>query len=129
MRVCLHNADENTARFFSDEIGKHAVIVPGISDHYDAKGFGIFPSTWNRIHSQQVVARNVSSGGALLVGLEMELQSGDLVLLQYGAQRARYRIVWTRDSEGPRRILAAVQRLEEDYCPWQDLLTPPVRPG
>ncbi|MBI4533543.1 MAG: zinc ribbon domain-containing protein, partial [Candidatus Melainabacteria bacterium] len=30
---------------------------PGISDHYDAKGFGIFPSTWNRIHSQQVVAR------------------------------------------------------------------------
>jgi|GraSoiStandDraft_43_1057313.scaffolds.fasta_scaffold03909_3 hypothetical protein len=80
-------------------------------------------------YSQQVVARNVSSGGALLVGLEMELQSGDLVLLQYGAQRARYRIVWTRDSEGPRRILAAVQRLEEDYCPWQDLLTPPVRPG
>ncbi len=57
LRVCLHNADESTARFFSDEIGKHAVIVPGISDHYEAKGFGIFPSTWNRIHSQQVVAR------------------------------------------------------------------------
>ncbi len=57
IRVCLHNADEATAKFFSDEIGKHAVIVPGISDHYDAKGFGIFPSTWNRIHSQQVVAR------------------------------------------------------------------------
>jgi len=57
IRVCLHNADESTAKFFSDEIGKHAVIVPGISDHYDAKGFGIFPSTWNRIHSQQVVAR------------------------------------------------------------------------
>ena len=57
IRVCLHNADESTAKFFSDEIGKHAIIVPGISDHYDAKGFGIFPSTWNRIHSQQVVAR------------------------------------------------------------------------
>jgi type IV secretory pathway TraG/TraD family ATPase VirD4 len=57
VRICLHNADESTARFFSEEIGKHAVIVPGISDHYEAKGFGIFPSTWNRIHSQQVVAR------------------------------------------------------------------------
>lgn len=57
VRVCLHNADEATAKFFSDEIGKHAIIVPGISDHYDANGFGVFPTSWNRIHSQQVVAR------------------------------------------------------------------------
>lgn len=57
IRVCLHNADETTAKFFSEEIGKHAVVVPGISDHYQSTGFGIFPSSWNRIHSQQVVAR------------------------------------------------------------------------
>ncbi|HEY9760371.1 MAG TPA: type IV secretory system conjugative DNA transfer family protein [Oculatellaceae cyanobacterium] len=57
VRVCLHNADETTAKFFSEEIGKHAVVVPGISDHYMANGFGIFPTSWNRIHSQQVVAR------------------------------------------------------------------------
>jgi len=57
IRVCLHNADETTAAFFSEEIGKHAVVVPGIADHYQATGFGIFPTSWNRIHSQQVVAR------------------------------------------------------------------------
>lgn len=57
VRVCLHNADESTAKFFSEEIGKHAVVVPGVSDHYMANGFGIFPTSWNRIHSQQVVAR------------------------------------------------------------------------
>lgn len=57
IRVCLHNADEQTAAFFSEEVGKHAVIVPGIADHYQATGFGIFPTSWNRIHSQQVVAR------------------------------------------------------------------------
>ena len=57
IRVCLHNADETTALFFSNEIGKHAVVVPGISDHYMSTGFGIFPTSWNRIHSQQVVAR------------------------------------------------------------------------
>jgi len=57
IRVCLHNADETTAKFFSEEIGKHAVVVPGISDHYQATGFGVFPTSWNRIHSQQVVAR------------------------------------------------------------------------
>ncbi len=57
VRVCLHNADETTARFFSDEIGKQAVIVPGLSDHFQAGGGGVFPTGWNRIHSQQVVAR------------------------------------------------------------------------
>jgi type IV secretory pathway TraG/TraD family ATPase VirD4 len=57
VRVCLHNADETTAKFFSEEIGKHAVVVPGVADHYMAGGFGIFPSSWNRIHSQQVVQR------------------------------------------------------------------------
>lgn len=57
IRVCLHNADEETAAFFSEEVGKHAVIVPGIADHYQSTGFGIFPTSWNRIHSQQVVPR------------------------------------------------------------------------
>jgi hypothetical protein len=57
IRVCLHNADETTAKFFSEEIGKHAVVVPGVSDHYMSTGFGIFPTSWNRIHSQQVVQR------------------------------------------------------------------------
>lgn len=57
VRVCLHNADDTTARFFSDEIGKQAVIVPGLSDHFQAGGGGVFPTSWNRIHSQQVVSR------------------------------------------------------------------------
>ncbi|MBX9879084.1 MAG: type IV secretory system conjugative DNA transfer family protein [Candidatus Obscuribacterales bacterium] len=55
VRICLHNADESTSRFFSDEIGKHAVIVPGIADQFT--GDSIFPVAWRRIHSQQVVAR------------------------------------------------------------------------
>ncbi len=55
IRICLHNADESTSRFFSEEIGKHAVIVPGIADQFT--GDSIFPVAWRRIHSQQVVAR------------------------------------------------------------------------
>jgi type IV secretory pathway TraG/TraD family ATPase VirD4 len=55
IRICLHNADESTSKFFSDEIGKHAVIVPGIADQFD--GSNIFPIAWRRIHSQQVVPR------------------------------------------------------------------------
>lgn len=48
VRVCLHNADETTAKFFSEEIGKHAVVVPGIADHYAANGFGIFLTVGTR---------------------------------------------------------------------------------
>lgn len=57
VRICLHNADETTARFFSEEIGKHSVIIPGLVDRYEATGFNIFPNSWNRVHSQQVVPR------------------------------------------------------------------------
>ena len=72
--------------------------------------------------TQFALAHDISRGGALLMGLEQELRCGDLVLLQYGSVKARFRIVWLRDSEGPYRIQAAVQRLEEDECPWLEAL-------
>ncbi len=57
IRICMHNADDTTAKFFSDEIGKHSVVIPGLVDRYEASGFNIFPNSWNRVHSQQVVPR------------------------------------------------------------------------
>jgi hypothetical protein len=72
--------------------------------------------------TQFALARDISRGGALLMGLEQELRCGDLILLQYGTVKARFRIVWLRDSEGPYKIQAAVQKLEEDECPWSEVL-------
>ena len=57
VRICMHNADDTTAKFFSDEIGKHSVVIPGLVDRYEASGFNVFPNSWNRVHSQQVVPR------------------------------------------------------------------------
>ncbi len=74
-------------------------------------------------YTQFVVAHNISHGGALLMGLEQELRCGDLILVQYCRIKARFRIVWLRDSGGPYRIQAAVQRLDEDACPWEEVLT------
>ncbi len=73
--------------------------------------------------SQFAVAHNIGRGGALLMGLEQELRCGDLIWVQYCSIKARFRIVWIRDSPGPYRIQAAVQRLEDDECPWAEVLT------
>ncbi len=72
--------------------------------------------------TQFAVAHNISRGGALLLGLEQELRCGDLIWVQYCSVKARFRVVWMRDSEGPYRIQAAVQRLDEDECPWEEVL-------
>ncbi|MGZ4825305.1 MAG: PilZ domain-containing protein [Terriglobales bacterium] len=72
--------------------------------------------------TQLAVAHNISRGGALLMGLEHQLRCGDLVVVEYRTVKARFRIVWIRDSEGPYKIKAAVQRLEEDRCPWEPVI-------
>jgi len=72
--------------------------------------------------TQTCVAHNISRSGALLLGLEQEFRCGDLIRLEYANVKARFRIVWTRDSGGPYRTQAAVQRLEQDKCPWEEIL-------
>ena len=68
--------------------------------------------------SQSVNASNISKGGALLSGLSWGVRSGDLVWVKYQGRKARYRIVWVRDSDSDLKSQAAVQRLEKEVCPW-----------
>ena len=68
--------------------------------------------------SQSAVARNVSQNGALLTGITWALRPGDLIAVQYREKRARYRVVWSRDSRSEEKTLAAVQKLEGEVCPW-----------
>jgi hypothetical protein len=72
--------------------------------------------------AQSALARNISGQGALLSGVEQALRAGDLVGIRYGERRARFRVVWTRKSESENGVQAAVQRLEEDACPWKEEL-------
>jgi hypothetical protein len=69
-----------------------------------------------RIFDESVLAHNISQSGALLVGTDRKLRCGDLMVVQFGALNARFRIVWVRDSQ------AAVQRLQQDECPWLEIL-------
>ena len=72
---------------------------------------------------QEARAREVSLGGALIVGLDAELRSGDVIGILYAGNKARYRVVWVRHSGTGDKVQAAVHRLAPDDCPWKDLLT------
>ena len=71
---------------------------------------------------QEARARNLSLSGALLSGLDAELRSGDVIGILYAGKKARYRIVWVRESGNGQKVQAAVHRIAPDECPWKDLL-------
>ena len=71
---------------------------------------------------QEARARNISLSGALLSGLHAELRSGDVIGILYAGKKARYRVVWVRESGNSQKVQAAVHRIAPDECPWKDLL-------
>ena len=85
---------------------------------------------------QQAHARDISLSGALLSGLDAELRSGDVIGILYAGKKARYRVVWVRESGNGLKVQAAVHRIAPDECPWKELLaeersddTPTERPA
>src|SRR6202049_3533198 len=63
---------------------------------------------------QSATARSISNSGALLSGLFQEIRSGDLLWVEYQQRKARFRIVWVRDSRSERKTQAAVQRIARE---------------
>lgn len=90
-----------------------AIVVWGI----DARGTQF---------SQTAQACNISGRGALVSGLDQPLRSEDLIGIQYRDRRAKFRVVWLRDSRGADKIQAAVERLEAEPCPWLEELAASV---
>ncbi len=72
---------------------------------------------------QEARARDISLSGALIVGLDAELRSGDVIGILYAGKKARYRVVWIRQSGNSDKVQAAVHRFAPDECPWKELLT------
>ncbi len=67
-------------------------------------------------------ARDISLSGALLSGVDLDLQSGDVIGILYAGRRARFRVVWVRYDAAGEKMQVAVHRIEADACPWLDLL-------
>jgi len=71
---------------------------------------------------QNVEARNISSAGALLCGLDHKLTAGDVIGVQNGDHKARFRVVWSITTEPLHKGQIGIQLIEGQECPWKEKL-------
>ncbi len=74
---------------------------------------------------QNASAGNISSDGALLSGINHQLKTGEVIGIQYGERKARFRVVWVIDAGPVRKIEAGVQLLPNQQLPWKELTPEP----
>ncbi len=60
-------------------------------------------------------------------GMARKVRAGDLIWIEYQDRKARFRIVWIRESESEQKTQAAVHKLEKEECPWKGLVGSGVR--
>jgi hypothetical protein len=70
--------------------------------------------------SQDAVASSISVCGALLSGIERDIRSGDLIWVQHGGRKGRFKVVWVRNSGSQQLTQAAVQLCPGENSPWKD---------
>jgi PilZ domain len=72
---------------------------------------------------QNAIAANISNEGALLSGIEHQLNVGEIIGIQHGTKKARFKVAWVVDGGSVHKIKAGVQLLSDQECPWKELLT------
>jgi len=70
---------------------------------------------------QSGLAGNLSSEGAELTHLHHCLKVGDMIGIQYGDKKARFKVIWSTPSVAPRKNKAGVLILPEQSAPWIDI--------
>jgi hypothetical protein len=104
---CFNSMDDRPAERLDAQI---IVRVWGM----DAEGRPFF---------QNANAGNLSLEGALLSGVRHPLKTGDVIGIQHGEKKARFKVVWVKDSALPRTIECGVQILPNQRSPWTDMAT------
>jgi hypothetical protein len=79
--------------------------------------------------NQHVRARNISSNGALLSGIEQPLKVGDIIGVQLEQKKARFRVVWVVDAGGIEKNQVGLQMQDGQECPWKEELAKQAQPG
>jgi hypothetical protein len=75
-----------------------------------------------RAFFQSAHARHLGREGAELSGIEHPLAAEDVIGVQYGDKKARFRVIRVKDHGLPQRIQADVQLLSGQECPWRELV-------
>jgi hypothetical protein len=70
------------------------------------------------LFTQNVIATSLSRSGALLSGITRHVRSGDVIWVEHGGKKSRFKVVWVRDSESHQLVQAAIHLLKTEHCPW-----------
>jgi hypothetical protein len=71
---------------------------------------------------QEARAQDISLSGALLTGIDADLRSGDVIGILCAGKKARFQVVWVRYDGTGDKMQVAVHRVQDDPCPWLELL-------
>ena len=71
---------------------------------------------------QNANATNISSEGATVTGINHPLKAGDVIGVQCGEKKARFKVVWVIDSGTARQIEAGVKIVPGQQSPWQEVV-------
>jgi hypothetical protein len=71
--------------------------------------------------TQNVVATGLSNSGALLSGITRPMRSGDLIWVEHGGRKSRFKVVWVSKEETPQLIQAAIHLIKTELCPWANI--------
>ena len=83
-----------------------------------------------RAFFQNVQANGLTTDGASLYGIAHPLKMGDVIGVQYGERKARFKIMWLVDRGTVRKIEAGIQVMDGQTAPWIDLaLTDGLQPA
>ncbi|HEY1263391.1 MAG TPA: PilZ domain-containing protein [Terriglobales bacterium] len=79
---------------------------------------------------QNAHARSYSAHAAELTGIDHELNAGDVIGVQNGEKKARFRVIQTIDAGLPLKIKAQVELVDGQECPWKEqLANAPAKPA
>ena len=76
---------------------------------------------------QSALAGNLSTDGAQLFQINHSLKTGDIIGIQYGEKKARFRVIWLKAAPVPQRNDVGVKLLPEQEVPWE-IVTAANRP-
>jgi hypothetical protein len=74
-----------------------------------------------RAFFQNVTANSLTTEGASLSGISHPLKMGDVIGVQHGNRKARFKIMWLVDRGTVRKIEAGIQVMDGQIAPWIDL--------
>jgi hypothetical protein len=67
---------------------------------------------------QAATVRNISSGGAVIQGLCRQIRPGEILEVQFGDEKAQFRVVWTGALGSRREGQIGLERLVSEPCIW-----------